>query len=387
MGWFRTKKSSANIPTAQTALRSEWQAGWNWNRCTPLSGGEQRLYGTLRESVPLISAALEKTVRLIGTFYVDCPEACARRALDAFLKHVPVGTAQTGIQAFLSTYLDQMLTYGTAVGEILLRADASDIAGLYNARLEHLELHRGENPLGVQLCVRGQSGELVPVRRPDLVLFSALNPQPGEVRGVSILRGLPFMGEILMKIYHTIGVNWDRVGNARFAVTYKPSGEGDRAFGAERARQIAEQWSRAMQPGAGVSDFVAVGDVSIRVIGADNQILDSQIPVRQLLEQIVAKLGVPPFLLGLSWSSTERMSSQQSDLLTSELESYRRLLEPVIEKICRLWLSMNGYSERMEIVWEDISLQDTVDLAGARLKNAQAAKLEWDVQKEKEGKE
>lgn len=387
MGWFRTKKSPADISAAQTALRSEWQAGWNWNRCTPLSGGEQRLYGTLRESVPLISAALEKTVRLIGTFYVDCPEASARRALDVFLKHVPVGTAQTGIQAFLSTYLDQMLTYGTAVGEILLRADASDIAGLYNARLEHLELQRGENPLEVQLCVRGQSGELVPVHRPDLVLFSALNPQPGEVRGVSILRGLPFMGEILMKIYHTIGVNWDRVGNARFAVTYKPSGEGDRAFGAERARQIAEQWSRAMQPGAGVSDFVAVGDVSIRVIGADNQILDSQIPVRQLLEQIVAKLGVPPFLLGLSWSSTERMSSQQSDLLTSELESYRRLLEPVIEKICRLWLSMNGYSERMEIVWEDISLQDTVDLAGARLKNAQAAKLEWDVQKEKEGKE
>ncbi len=387
MGWFRTKKSSADIPAAQTALRSEWQSGWNWNRCTPLSGGEQRLYGTLRESVPLISAALEKTVRLIGTFYVDCPEASARRALDAFLKHVPVGTAQTGIQAFLSTYLDQMLTYGTAVGEILLRADASDIARLYNARLEHLELQRAENPLEVQLCVRGQSGELVPVHRPDLVLFSALNPQPGEVRGVSILRGLPFMGEILMKIYHTIGVNWDRVGNARFAVTYKPSGEGDRAFGAERARQIAEQWSRAMQPGAGVSDFVAVGDVCIRVIGADNQILDSQIPVRQLLEQIVAKLGVPPFLLGLSWSSTERMSSQQSDLLTSELESYRRLLEPVIEKICRLWLSMNGYSERMEIVWEDISLQDTVDLAGARLKNAQAAKLEWDVQKEKEGKE
>jgi hypothetical protein len=141
-----------------------------------------------------------------------------------------------------------------------------------------------------------------------------------------------------------------------------------------------------MQPGAGVSDFVAVGDVSIRVIGADNQILDSEIPVRQLLEQIVAKLGVPPFLLGLSWSSTERMSSQQADILTSELESYRRLLEPVIEKICRMWLLLNGYSERMEIIWEDISLQDTVDLAGARLKNAQAAKLEWEVQKEKEGR-
>ena len=61
--------------------------------------------------------------------------------------------------------------------------------------------------------------------------------------------------------------------------------------------------------------------MGIKVIGADNQVLDSQVPVRQMLEQIVAKLGVPPFLLGLSWSTTERMSAQQADLLTSELST------------------------------------------------------------------
>ena len=33
---------------------------------------------------------------------------------------------------------------------------------------------------------------------------------------------------------------------------------------------------------------------------------------RQMLEQLVAKTGLPPFLLGLSWSSTERMSAQQA---------------------------------------------------------------------------
>ncbi len=43
-----------------------------------------------------------------------------------------------------------------------------------------------------------------------------------------------------------------------------------------------------------VKDFVAVGDVDIKVIGADNQIPDSEIPVREMLEQIVAKLGIPP---------------------------------------------------------------------------------------------
>ena len=131
-----------------------------------------------------------------------------------------------------------------------------------------------------------------------------------------------------------------------------------------------------MQPSNQVSDFVAVGDVNIKVIGADNQILDSNIPVRQMLEQIVAKLGIPPFLLGFSWSSTERMSSQQADILTSEMDSYRRLLTPAIRKICRMWLLLNGYRDGVEICWQEITLQDAVDLAEARLKNAQARQIE-----------
>ena len=45
--------------------------------------------------------------------------------------------------------------------------------------------------------------------------------------------------------------------------------------------------------GPGVSDFVAVGDVQIKAIGADGQQMDSEVPVRQMLEQIVAKMGIP----------------------------------------------------------------------------------------------
>ena len=109
-------------------------------------------------------------------------------------------------------------------------------------------------------------------------------------------------------------------------MTYKPQDSADKAFAKERAEQIANEWSAGMQDSRNgqVRDFVAVGDVDIKVIGAENQMPDIQIPVRQLLEQITAKLGIPPFLLGLNWSSTERMSQQQTDILTSELEYYRR---------------------------------------------------------------
>ena len=125
-----------------------------------------------------------------------------------------------------------------------------------------------------------------------------------------------------------------------------------------------------------VKDFVAVGDVDIKVIGAENQLFDTAVPVRQLLEQIIAKLSIPPFLLGLSWSSTERMSSQQADILTSELEYYRRLLSPVLCDIGEGFLCSQGILAGCSIEWDNINLQDESVLAEARLKNAQAAEIE-----------
>ena len=112
----------------------------------------------------------------------------------------------------------------------------------------------------------------------------------------------------------------------RYSVVYKPGDASGQIDAQERSEQIAEQWSQAMQESRHgvVRDFVAVGDVQIKVIGADGQILDSEVPVRQILEQLVAKTGLPPFLLGLNWASTERMSAQQTDLLTSELWAIRR---------------------------------------------------------------
>ena len=163
----------------------------------------------------------------------------------------------------------------------------------------------------------------------------------------------------------------------RYSVVYKPGDASGQIDAQERSEQIAEQWSQAMQESRHgvVRDFVAVGDVQIKVIGADGQILDSEVPVRQILEQLVAKTGLPPFLLGLSWSSTERMSSQQADMLTSEITALRRTLTPMVERVCRLWLRLHGYGCRFAVEWDDINLQDLVEEAKAELYREQARRL------------
>lgn len=370
-----SKKEPQRTGSTVQLRRSEGHPFGMMEGYVPLHQGEMALYRGLREAVPVVDTALMKLVRLSGGVSVVAENKKAQAGLDHFLKTVDTGRGQRGIQSFLDCYLDTMLTYGRSVGEMVLEGDGREVRAVLCANPCLVEFQEGESPLDVKLC-RWEGGAIRPLPWQELLLFTPFQPEPERPYGVSMLHSMPFMAEILLKIFQATGMNWERMGNVRFAVVSKPQeGEGD--YAQERCQQMASQWSSAMQSTrqGSVRDFVAVGDVEIKVIGADNQVLDSEIPVRQLLEQLVSRTGIPPFMLGLSWSSTERMSDQQADILTSEITAIRRSLEPVVERICELWLAVHGYGGSVAVEWEDINLQDQVEEAQADLYRAQAEKI------------
>ena len=374
------KKETAPV-TAVCQLRSGTVHPFHGLRTfTPLGGQEERLYREIREAIPVLDAAVGKMIRLSGGFTVNCRSAEAQRRLEEFLKTVPVGYGQVGINSFLAGYLDSLLTYGRAVGELVV--GGGKLRAVCWGDVNALDVQEGENALDVVIWGRDTKGLMRPLPYQHLLLFTAMHPEPEHPYGVSLFRGMPFLADILMKIYTSIGTNWERAGNVRYSVICKGGENMDPAIVQERGRQVAAEWAKAMEDGKNgtVRDFVAVGDVEIKVIGGEAPILDSQVPVRQILEQLVAKTGLPPFLLGLNWSTTERMSTQQADLLTSELWALRRTVEPAVAKICRTFLAMEGLDTRFEILWDDISLQDITEEARAELYRAQAAKYRAEAQ-------
>lgn len=381
MGIFEPKNRKTTRAAVQTAPQPQQQP-WQPQRFLP---AEAPLYRALRQSIPIIDAALQKIVRLTVDFTLTAAEPEAQPLLARFAAEVPVGASSRGLAAFAGQYLDSLLCCGSAVGEVVLDQSREQIAGLYLPPLSHLSFAQGESPLETVICT-GEGENRRPLPCPELVLFTALHPAPGEITGRSLLSGLPAISRVLLQIYSAIGKNFERMGNLRYAVTYHPA-PGDQTDAAAVAGEISREWSAAMQAAAAgeIRDFVAVGDVDIKVIGADNQFIATEVPVRQLLEQIVAKLGLPPFLLGLSWSSTERMSSQQSDLLTGELESYRRLLTPVLTQIAGLYLRSQGFAPEVTVEWYPISLQDETEEATARLTRARAEELERRLAREAAG--
>lgn len=377
---MKRKKEKAGI-SATCQLRSGNQHPFGALRSfVPLGGGEEQVYRQLREAIPVLDAAVCKMVRLCGGFEVRCPDSEAQRKLNTFLQTMPCGRGQQGIESFLSGYLDSLLTYGRAVGELVV--SGGKLRAVCWGDVTALEVQEGKNPLDVVIWGPDDQGKLRPLPYQQLLLFTTWHPEPAHPYGVSMFRGMPFLAEILLKIYQTIGSNWERAGNVRYSVICKGGEDLDPASAKERGQAVAQQWAKAMEDSKNgtVRDFVAVGDVEIKVIGGEAPILDSEVPVRQILEQLVAKTGLPPFLLGLSWSTTERMSTQQADILTSELWALRRAVEPAMGRICRMYLALEGLDDRVEIQWDDISLQDITQEAQADYYQAQAEKYRAEAQ-------
>ena len=374
MKLFRKKSEKDSGFAVQSAVRENFLQNF-------LDSGidccEKELYDKLRFTVPVIDAAIIKIIRLTGGFSVISSDEKFQDRLDDFINNVPVGLTGKSLYTFIDNYLDSIITYGNAVGEIIINKNTGMIDGLYNGNICDIEIKCGNSPVERKYFLKN-GRERILIRHPERILFTAMNPATDGM-GRSILRGLPALSNILLRIYECIGQNYERIGNVRYAVTYKPSADsGERAYSKERAVQIAKEWADGMNSAkfGQVKDFVAVGDVDIKVIGAENQLFNTEIPVRQLLEQLISKLSIPPFLLGLNWSSTERMSSQQADILTSELEYYRRLLTPVICDIGNAFMRLSGNNSVCHVEWDNINLQDEKELAEARLKNAQALEIE-----------
>lgn len=301
MGFWNRRPKEETPPPAPPQLRpAERHPFALIDGYVPLHEPAFDLYRAIREAVPVVDAAIRKLVRLAGGVGVTCPDKGVEAALNHFLRTVPAGWNQQGIQAFLDSYLDCLLTCGRAVGEIVPSRDGREIAAVLCGRVSDIQVREGDSPLEVVLAQKRPDGSVEDLPRQELLLFTPYHPSPENPYGVSLLRSMPFLAGVLLKIYQTLGANWERAGNVRFAVVYKPDGEADPRQVKERSQLLAQRWSEAMGStrAGSVRDFVAVGDVEIRVIGAECDIPDCQAPVRLLLEQLISQTGIPPVSAG-----------------------------------------------------------------------------------------
>jgi len=342
------------------------------------------LYRELRVLLPLVDVAIHKLTRLVGYVRVEAPPDLAGE-IERFLRHVPVNGLERGFDSFLVNHVGQMLQYGFSAGEIVPDGGRRGVKALVNFDSRYVHILDDDPPLKRGIGYQAP-GMREPTRIPDsLALFSVNAPEGESLYGTSLLRSLPFVAHIILTMERALQQTWERMGAPAYQVNWQPP-EGFVDPDGTKTRQVMSEietgFTQAMQTrhdSGLVSDFFAAGDVRVSVLGADGAQLEFRETYRALTEQIVARTGLPPFMLGLSWASRETMSVQQADMLISEVKDFRRELEPMVEKIVDLYLALTGRAGLYRLRWSEVTLQDLREMAEAAHRRALARKVESDT--------
>lgn len=365
--------------------------GWQSSVLSAFSGvpdnTKYSLFRLLRDNIPAVDAALQTYCALVGSLEVTADEPL-KTEIETFLNCVKVGHFGRGFKRFQDQMVSSKLLYGKGVGEIVPNNSGSDLYALTAIDPETVEF-KPVAGASLELTVVQQQGAGKSV---DLdPLFTIVSTHGGEAdpHGISMLRSVPFVGEILLLIEEATKASWERYGCPVYHVHMTlPEGFADPSGTKTAALMTGVQttWNEALRArkSGNVRDFFTASteDAKVGVIGAGQAVLDLQAPYRAFAEQVCAATHLPPWMLGFTWSTTERLSSNQADLLVSLVRGVAGEWLPHAERIVRLWCDMTGRQGDFELAQAPMSLQDAAETARADLLAAQALTVREKAAKE-----
>lgn len=419
-GFNLLKSKAAPEVSSQPQIRVNAPQGWmtNWFQNYYLRKVSGDFYEVLREGIPIIDSAIRRLISLNGTIKIIGDNGALVRELEDFCLHVPVNDKQKGIHAFLENASNETFEQGFAIAEFVATKDMKDIAGLRVADSKHIVFRRDKN--GQAEAWYRYPGNLPPrtYSRPESIveqiltatynqavwinglweeklnpenkLYFSINNENSDPYGVSIMRSMEFVAKILMTMQNSLANVWERFGDPIYHVKYKTTKRDIGGDDVEKRRQklqtdfqSAINSKRSGKSADLVTAINADADIVIEIIGHDNQILEVGVPSRHVLEQIVSKTNLPAWMLGLYWSTTERMATLEVESALQDAKIRQLAMIPEFIRLFSLYLKLRGLKWKTittdvekpgdwGIIFETPNLRDLVSQAQARFLNAQA---------------
>lgn len=340
---------------------------------------EAQFYEFLREAIPIIDAAIMRLVSLDGHIIVKGKNADLVEEIQDWIDNVKVNDVQRGLQAFHQSLTNEAFEQGFGLGEFIPDKKRTDIVGLKVADSKSIKFSRvAGGGLGIYQKADGDRDDRE-LNQENLMYFS-INNENQNPYGTALMRSCEFVAQTLVTIQNATKNVWERFGDPSFEIVYKTSKK-DGTDHEARRQAIETDFNtaiRAKREGKS-ADFIRAIDtnseISIKVIGSDGQELQMETPARHMLEQIIAKTGLPPWMLGMHWSTSERLSSAELAVLRADIATRQAAKLPLFTRLVKTLLLLRGRSWKRGdwwLEWGQVNLQDVVQLAQARFLNGQA---------------
>ena len=342
------------------------------------------LYDTITRSLPFVDRAFRTLSRMITPFEITCDNEPTQEALTQWLEDVRVNYLFRGFQAFGRPYVRQALKYGKTAGEVVLAPSKREIEGLHVIDGKVLRIVRDDEQ-GLLLGQDDGKGGVSVYETPELFVYSAINSEGDNPHGVSLLRSVPFVADCLLRMEMAVRRLWQRSGAPSFLIWYQV--DKDVGITDDKLKEIQSaletDWHDSQKVRwneEGIQDFAGAGQGTLmfQAIGSDVKELTFEQPHRAMQEQIVASVELAPFMLGLQWSTTERMSQQQADCIVSTVEDIRVELKPDFLHILDWVQRVMGLRGKVGLAWKPVNLQDAREQAMAEFMAARTRKTKID---------
>src|SRR6185437_4596539 len=234
---------------------------------------------------------------------------------------------------------------------------------------------------GRQLNAQVIQGKGYTLLDPARIVYASFNHENDQPYGVSLLRGIEFVGQILLKMHNATGQAWDRFGDPIFHIAYKTKNRALKDGSLDKRRaQLANDLQTALNAkrSGNSADFTtavaADDDVAVSIIGGDGKVLSIEMPARHMLEQVLAKVGLPPWMLGIQLGTAERMADNQAEVVLQESKTRWEARGPGLNRVVETWLRGRGLTWRpgdWKLVQNLPNLRDELKRAQAAFLNAQ----------------
>lgn len=337
------------------------------------------LYKSLRE-IPIFERAIELTKDLVGDWNPETTNPREEKAILDFKENVLAGYKQKGYIQFRRQFLDTLLLYGTAFGEIVPNILNESIESLFVLSPKTFGFKLVDNDY-LFAYQDGPTMRIVPNQ--DLIVYQTQKQELNDLFGESMFRSLPFVGQILTRALNAFETRYWREGNPTYFFsieTDKDSPLTDTDVNTmssllQTSVKDVMQLKRMGQAGDVFAPMWGGAKLIIKAIGVDKQSFNDEIPMKTVFEQISAGTGYPLFLLNVhSESSAYKLTTHQAENVTAQINQKRFLLEYIDKYIINMHLTMLRIQPTYKIKWNDVNLTDETEKARAELFRAQAKK-------------
>lgn len=372
------------------------------------------LYEAMREAMGPIDGAINKMVMLDGVIQCEAGSDSLQREIDEWMEGVQVNDVEQGFQAFYRSQGNEMYEQGCTIGDYYVDLKARDVThlrvgdskGIYFQRNKQTgELERWyaapapkrgnfNGTENVERVLRNSyqqyssmttflEGNNYKKLDPATLIYAGYNNEADNPYGVSLMRSTEYDTRVLLIMKNALGNTWERFGDPIFNVTLKKKAgrKSTQDQLAEDRNNIAKNLSdvMAIKKSGNSADVVNIigpdDEFNIEVLGGDGQVLEIEMPARHLLENLVAKTGLPSWMLGFHWSTAERLAGRQSEIVLQESETRFTLRKPQLIKPILAMLRARGLSfdsRDLSLIQNLPNLQDMEAKARSNLMNAQA---------------